>query len=410
MTRIAFLGLGRMGVLMARRLAAAGHDLTVWNRTPARAASLAEAGATACGTPAEAVRDRELVVTMLTDAAAVEEVLFGPDGAAPALSPGAVIADMSTIGPDAVHRVRSRLPEGIGHVDAPVSGSLPQAEAGELAILAGAEPDDLARCADALAVLGNVRHVGPPGSGAALKLVVNSALVGNFAVLGETLALADRLGVDPALALDALTRTSPQARRLQEHTDGDAPRFTLALAAKDLGLALDGAPPAGVLSSVQARTDAALAAGLGGHDLVALTDHIRRTPPMRVTLGNPETVPAPPNPAYSHTAYVTQGPMLYVSGQIALGADGKVDKPGDMTRQSEVILSLLERILAAHGAGFGDVVNIRTFITDLDRLREYGAVRRRYFTGPPPTSTTVEVPRLFHPDALLEVEIVAAVP
>ncbi|MEV0662327.1 NAD(P)-binding domain-containing protein [Actinomadura luteofluorescens] len=410
MTRIAFLGLGRMGVLMARRLAAAGHDLTVWNRTPARAAPLAEAGAAVRGTPAEAARDRELVVTMLTDAAAVEAVLFGADGAAAALPPGAVIADMSTIGPDAVHRVRSRLPEGIGYVDAPVSGSLPQAEAGELAILAGAEPDDLARCAGALAVLGEVRHVGPPGSGASLKLVVNSALVGNFAVLGEALALADRLGVDPGLALDALGRTSPQARRLKEHTDGDSPRFTLALAAKDLGLALDGSPPRGVLPAVRARTDAALAAGLGGHDLVSLTDHIRRTPPMRVTLGNPGTVPAPPNPAYSHTAYVTQGPMLYVSGQIALGEDGTVDEPGDMTRQSEVIMSLLERILAAHGAGFGDVVNIRTFITDLDRLREYGAVRRRYFTGTPPTSTTVEVPRLFHPDALLEVEIVAAVP
>lgn len=399
-----------MGLPMARRLTAAGHDLTVWNRTPSRAAPLAEAGAAVRGTPAEAARDRELVVTMLTDADAVDDVLFGPDGAAPALPPGAVIADMSTIGPDAVHRVRGRLPEGIGYVDAPVSGSVPQAEAGELVILAGAAPEDLARCAGALAVLGDVRHVGPPGAGAALKLVVNSTLVGNFAVLGEALALADRLGVDPGLALDALARTSPQARRLKEHTDGDSPRFTLALAAKDLALALAGSPHAGVLSTVRARTDAALAAGLGGHDLLTLTDHIRRTPPMRVTIGNPETVPAPPNPAYSHTAYVTQGPMLYVSGQIALGADGKVDKPGDMARQSEVIMSLLERILAAHGAGFGDVVNIRTFVTDLDRLREYGDVRRRYLTGPAPTSTTVEVSRLFHPDALLEVEIVAVVP
>ncbi len=399
-----------MGVPMARRLAAAGHDLTVWNRTPARAAPLAGAGAAVRGTPAEAVQDRELVVTMLTDATAVEDVLFGPDGAAPALPSGAVVVDMSTIGPEAVHRVRGRLPEGIGYVDAPVSGSVPQAEAGELVILAGAARDDLARCAGALAALGDVRHVGPPGSGAALKLVVNGALVGNFAVLGEALAVADRLGVDPGLALDALARTSPQARRLREAADGEPPRFTLALAAKDLGLALDGSPPAGVLSAVRARAEAALAAGLGGHDLIALADHIRRTPPMRVTLANPDTVPAPPNPNYSHTAYVTQGAMLYVSGQIALGADGEVDEPGDMTRQSEVILSLLERILAAHGAKFDDVVNIRTFITDLDRVREYGAVRRRYFTGPPPTSTTVEVPRLFHPDALLEVEIVAAVP
>jgi enamine deaminase RidA (YjgF/YER057c/UK114 family) len=324
-----------------------------------------------------------------------------------------VIADMSTIGPAAVHRVRSRLPEGIGYVDAPVSGSVPQAEAGELVILAGAADADLARCAAAFAALGTVRHVGPPGSGAALKVVVNSVLVGNFAVLGEALAVADRLGVDSGLALDALSRISPQARRLQD--GAGPPRFTLALAAKDLGLAVDGSGRPGVLSAVQARTESALAAGLASEDLTALADHTaftdhRRTAQMRVTLDNPATVPAPPNPAYSHTAYVTQGPMLYVSGQIALDENGKVDAPGDMTRQSEVVMSLLERILAAHGAGFADVVGIRSFLTDIDLRTEYGAVRARYFTGPPPTSTTVEVPRLFHPDALLEVEIVAAVP
>ncbi|GAA1874535.1 hypothetical protein GCM10009736_48060 [Actinomadura bangladeshensis] len=400
-----------MGAPMAGRLLAAGHDVSVWNRTPGRAAPLAGAGAAVHATPAEAAAGRDLVITMLTDADAVEDVLFGPGGgggAVRALEPGAVIADMSTIGPDAVRRVRDRLPAGIGHVDAPVSGSVPQAEAGELVILAGAADADLARCAAAFEALGTVRHVGPPGSGAALKVVVNSVLVGNVAVLGEALAIADRLGVDTGLALDALSRTSPQARRLLD--GAGPPRFTLALAAKDLALALGGSGRPGVLSAVRSRTESALAAGLASEDLTALADHIRRTAHMRVTLGNPATVPAPPNPAYSHTAYVTQGPMLYVSGQIALDENGEVDAPGDMTRQSEVVMSLLERILAAHGAGFGDVVGIRSFLTDIDLRAEYGAVRARYFTGAPPTSTTVEVPRLFHPDALLEVEIVAAVP
>ncbi|QKW34706.1 NAD-binding protein [Actinomadura sp. NAK00032] len=409
MTRIAFLGLGRMGAPMAARLLAAGHDLAVWNRTPARTAPLVEAGATAAATPAEAAAGRDLVITMLTDAGAVEDALFGPAGAVPALAPGTVIADMSTIGPDAVRRVRDRLPAGIGFVDAPVSGSVPQADAGELVILAGAAEADLARCAPAFEALGHVRHAGPPGAGAALKLVVNGVLVANFAALGEALAVADRLGVDGGLALDLLSRVSPQARRLQE--GGGPPRFTLALAAKDLGLALDGsAQGGGVLSAVQARTQAALDDGLGARDLTTLTDHIRRSTQMRVTLGNPDTVPAPPNPAYSHTAYVTQGPMLYVSGQIAMDEDGKVDAPGDMTRQCEVIFSLLGRILAAHGAGFDDVVNIRTFLTDMDLRAEYAAVRFRHITGTPPTSTTVEVPRLFHPDALIEIELVAAIP
>ena len=405
-----------MGVPMAGRLLAAGHDLTVWNRTPAAATPLAEAGATVGGTPAEAVAGRHLVITMLTDGNAVEEVLFGPDGAASALEPGGVVVDMSTIGPDSARRIRDRLPEDVGFVDAPVSGSVPQAEAGELLILAGGTEADVARCAGALEALGRVRHTGPPGSGAALKLVVNAVLVANVAVLGEALAVADRLGVDTDLALETLTALSPLAARLKD--TGGPPRFTLALASKDLRLALDALstgedasrPPSPVLSAVRARTDAALTAGLADHDLTALADHTRRTSPMRVTLSNPPTIPPPPNTAYSHTAYVTQGPMLYVSGQVALDENGKIDTPGDITRQSEVIFSLLERILAAHGAGFEDVVNIRTFLTDIDLRMEYGAVRARYFTGEPPTSTTVEVPRLFHPDALLEVEIVAAIP
>src|SRR5690606_12625952 len=130
----------------------------------------------------DAAAGRDLVITMLTDGNAVEEVLFGPDGAAPALEAGSVVADMSTIGPDAVRRIRDRLPEGVGFVDAPVSGSVPQAEAGELVILAGGTDTDVARCAGPLGALGSVRHTGPPGSGAALKLVVNAVLVANVAV------------------------------------------------------------------------------------------------------------------------------------------------------------------------------------------------------------------------------------
>lgn len=130
---------------------------------------------------------------------------------------------------------------------------------------------------------------------------------------------------------------------------------------------------------------------------------------MRLTIDNPPTVPAT-NGYYSHVARVESGPLLFLSGQVAFGEDGEIDRPGDMTRQSEVIMSIIERLLAAHGATFADVVNIRTFATDLSRLREYGEVRSRYFTKEPPTSTTVEVSRLFHPDALLEVEVIAAPP
>lgn len=131
---------------------------------------------------------------------------------------------------------------------------------------------------------------------------------------------------------------------------------------------------------------------------------------MLVRHDNPATVPPPPRDAYSHAVRIDLGTgvLLYVSGQIALDDDGAVR--GDMTAQSEQVMRLLGRILEAHGGTFDHVVNIRSFLTDLGQLPAYGAVRRRHLTGDRPTSTTVEVAKLFHPDALLEVEIVAAIP
>lgn len=131
---------------------------------------------------------------------------------------------------------------------------------------------------------------------------------------------------------------------------------------------------------------------------------------MRKVYDNPETVPAPGG-HYTNVIRLESGDTvtLHLSGQIAMDHDGQVVAPGDMTRQSEVVMDLIGRLLAAHGAGYDDIVNIRTFLTDMDRLREYGAVRMRYFDGEPPTSTTVEVSRLFRPGALLEVEVVAVI-
>ncbi len=125
---------------------------------------------------------------------------------------------------------------------------------------------------------------------------------------------------------------------------------------------------------------------------------------------DPATVPAPAGP-YSHVARVELGDkvMLFLSGQIALDADGRLVGEGDMTAQSECVMETVAAILTAHGATLADVVNIRTYLADMDQRRAYGAVRTRYFTGTPPTSTTVEVSRLFFPGALLEVEVTAVV-
>jgi len=126
---------------------------------------------------------------------------------------------------------------------------------------------------------------------------------------------------------------------------------------------------------------------------------------------NPATVPAPPAGRYSHVARIELGDktMLILSGQVAIDADGRLVGENDMRAQSEFVMDTIENILAAHGATLADVVNIRTFLTDIDRIGEYGDVRLPRFTGMPPTSTTVEVSRLFVPGALLEVEVTAIV-
>ncbi|MFK8911339.1 NAD(P)-dependent oxidoreductase, partial [Streptomyces sp. YS-3] len=164
-TKIAFLGLGSMGMPMARRLLAAGYGLTAWNRTPGKAEALAAEGAVAAASPAEAVRDADVVITMLADPAAALAVA---DAMIPALRAGTTWIDTSTVGPDTVHELASRLPDGVALVDAPVMGSVDRAAEGQLLILAGGET---APVDGVLAELGSVRRCGEVGTGAALKLV-----------------------------------------------------------------------------------------------------------------------------------------------------------------------------------------------------------------------------------------------
>jgi 3-hydroxyisobutyrate dehydrogenase len=234
MPAIAFLGLGHMGSPMAHRLVAAGLDVVVWNRTAARAEPLAAAGARVAPTPAQAADGADVVITMLSDPAAVESVLFGQDGVLATLGSGRLV-EMSTIGPDAVRGIAARLPSGVGLVDAPVMGSVGAAEAGKLRVFAGGEPTDLEVVAPILEHLGSVVRCGGVGSGAAIKLVGNTALVAGLTLLGETLTLADSLGVPRELALDVLG-AGPLSATLQR-ARATSGFFTVELAAKDLGLA-----------------------------------------------------------------------------------------------------------------------------------------------------------------------------
>src|SRR5438128_240967 len=195
MTKIGFLGLGMMGSTMASRLLDAGNDLTVWNRTAEKAQPLVDLGATLAATPAEAALGAEVMITMLADPAALDQVLFGAEGLAAALHPGQTLIDMSTVGPDAIAGILSRLPEGLEFADAPVRGSVPEVTEGRLLILVGATDETFPRVAELLEPLGSVRHVGPPGSGAAMKVVVNWTLGAAITGVGEAMSLGEALGL-----------------------------------------------------------------------------------------------------------------------------------------------------------------------------------------------------------------------
>ena len=174
---ITVLGIGRMGLPMARRLCQAGHRVRVWNRNPAKAEPLAADGARVCASLAEAVDGAELVISLLEDGPAVASVLF-EQGAAAAMRAGQLFVDMASIAPREARAHAQRLAtQGVEQLDAPVSGGTVGAEAGTLAIMAGGLAEDFARAAPAFAALGRATHVGPHGAGQLAKLA-NQMIVG----------------------------------------------------------------------------------------------------------------------------------------------------------------------------------------------------------------------------------------
>jgi 3-hydroxyisobutyrate dehydrogenase-like beta-hydroxyacid dehydrogenase len=279
---IAVLGLGAMGRAIAQRLLEAGHDLTVWNRTPGRDEELVSAGATRADTPADAVRGAEVVVTMLTDPPALETVLFGPDGAASTIPQTATLIDMSTVGPTAIASAAERLSAPV--LDAPVLGSVPSVEAGRLVILVGGDREVFDRHRELLAILGTPIYVGPSGSGAWLKLVSNAASTATLVALGELLALTDRAGLEIDAVLQGL-EAGPLASLIERWRprlkgEDQASYFRLALARKDLAIVFDEAEREGtdlsVAETAAARCDVAIAAGLGDEDFGAIVPFLRR--------------------------------------------------------------------------------------------------------------------------------------
>jgi 3-hydroxyisobutyrate dehydrogenase-like beta-hydroxyacid dehydrogenase len=283
MTTIAFCGLGQMGEPMASRLVDAGCEVVVWNRTPERADPLVAKDARLASTPAEAAEKAEAVITMLSTPEAVEAVVLGEDGVAAGVSDAYTLIEMSTIGRQAVRHLRERLSEQADMLDAPVLGSVSQATDGELKIFVGGEADSFRRWEPILEHLGHPRHLGPLGSGAAMKLVANWCLGVLMVGLGEALALADALELSQQDVLDVLAESpigaTVKSKRSNIESDDWSPNFKLSLAVKDLRLVSEAADelhlPLALAEGIRERMEAAEAAGKGELDYSAVIEDIR---------------------------------------------------------------------------------------------------------------------------------------
>jgi 3-hydroxyisobutyrate dehydrogenase-like beta-hydroxyacid dehydrogenase len=287
-TAAGFIGLGLMGGPMAANVARAGFPLTVWNRTAGKCEPLRELGARVAADAAEAAAASDVLVTMVSDDAALEDLLFGAGRVADALRPGAVVVDMSTTSPDCMESVARKLAErGVRLVDAPVFGSTEPATTGDLWAVVGADPDDLERVRPLLsAMCGTIFHMGPVGAGSLMKVSGNLVVTGMIALLGESMTLGTSGGLDPAAmldVLDAIDFTSPlwKGKGSLIAEDDYAPRFPLRHALKDVRLARSVASSRGLDLRVVAGAEEEYAAAAGsGHqdeDVVAVVHAVRRT-------------------------------------------------------------------------------------------------------------------------------------
>jgi 3-hydroxyisobutyrate dehydrogenase-like beta-hydroxyacid dehydrogenase len=232
---------------MARRLASQGASLVLYNRSRERAEELAATiGASVAASPAEAAWQVDVLISMVADEQAVENLYRGPQGAIEGLSDRTVAADMSTVPPSVVLGLESAVrATGAGLLDSPVSGSVPLAEAGTLTIMAGGEAADLERARPVLEMLsGRIFHMGGLGKGATIKLAVNAIIFGLNQSVAESLVLAEKAGVDRARAYEVFAASAIGAPFVQYKRNAfvepgaHPPAFSLELAAKDLRLIL----------------------------------------------------------------------------------------------------------------------------------------------------------------------------
>lgn len=281
--RIGFVGLGTMGEPIANNLRRAGHDLTVWNRTPARAGHIVSKGGKLAGTPRACATGRDLVFTCVSDEAALEAVLEGPDGVLAGLAAGDVLVDLTTAGVRSARSVAERVAKrGAHHLACPILGSKPAAEQAQIVLVAGGPAAARDRARPALrAISVRLFEVEDAAEAALLKLCVNSIGGAMFAAFAEAVALGSAGGIPIPRLVEVLQASSFHSPlflmkgELIEQQDW-APRFRIALAEKDQRLAQEAADEVGaklpINEAVRRVLSQATESGRGDQDVAAIAD------------------------------------------------------------------------------------------------------------------------------------------
>ena len=286
---VGFAGLGRMGVPMAEHLVSTGFDVTVYNRTAAKASEFATShSCRSVPTPRELAAVSSIVITMVADGPALIAMLEGDDGLLAGLRPGSIVIDMGTTGMQHTQLARARLAErDVALVEAPVSGSVAAATGKTLLVMAAGDDEAVDRAIPVLdALAGRTIRVGPPGAGAAMKLAVNAVLFGLNQALAESLVLAERSGIERSTAYEVFASSAIAApvvhyrRAVFENPESAPVTFSVGLASKDLGLILALASEVGS-NMPQAEANLAVMqqagqAGLGDHDMGEVATFIRQ--------------------------------------------------------------------------------------------------------------------------------------
>jgi len=288
MAKLGFIGLGVMGAPMAGHLVAAGHEVTVWNRTASRAEPLRAKGAKVAASPVDAARGVDGVFVCVGDTPDVMEVIFGDDGAAHGLTPGALVVDCSTIAPDAELKVAGRLAAHRAHyLDAPVTGGQKGAIEGTLTFMVGGEERHIELARTWFMAMGKkIVHAGPLGSGQKLKMVNQVVCAIHLLALGEGFAAARVLGLDVRQARELLISGAARSWAIEIYgekilNDDFTPGFSLKWQTKDIRIAMEALVPTGLdlpgLKAAYRQLNEAMARGYGedgAHSVAKLYDQI----------------------------------------------------------------------------------------------------------------------------------------